>query len=78
MDCSTQFARRVLGETEGSFKARLGRAFALAYGRPPEKDEVALFQAFGASDANRDQTPEKLWTAICHALLSSNEFLYVD
>jgi hypothetical protein len=78
MECSAKFAQRVLNEAADNFKARLQRAFLLAYGRPPETDEVALFAAFGASATNRAQTPERLWTAICHALLSSNEFLYVD
>lgn len=85
LECSEHFARRVLREGGPIFEKRLGRAFALAYARQPEPDEVALFKKFGESHGNaaissggdKPLTLES-WTAICHALLSSNEFLYVD
>jgi len=74
LECSERFAQRVLRESADAFEARLGRAFELAYGRLPQKEEVQLFREF-CSNHNGN---EKSWAAICHALLSSNEFLYVD
>ena len=78
LDCAEQFARRVLRERGDSFRSRLDRAFILAYARPPVADEIDLFKSFCASRADLQNQTEKLWTTICHALLSSNEFLYVD
>jgi len=74
LECSERFAQRVLRESGDAFEARLGRAFELAYGRLPQKEETELFREF-CRNHNGD---EKSWTAVCHALLSSNEFLYVD
>ena len=74
LDCSERFAQRVLRESSLAFDTRLAHAFELAYGRLPQKDEMQLFRKFCADQGGDDKT----WTAICHALLSSNEFLYVD
>jgi hypothetical protein len=78
VDCSEQFAKRVLREGGTTFKTRLQEAFLLAYGRLPEKDEIEMFKTYSTSQPNSNDTPEKLWAGICHALLSSSEFLYVD
>jgi len=73
LDCSQLFARRLL-QHAGSFTDRLTRAFELAYGRPPDAQELTLFREFcGGNEAD-----EKAWRTICHAIFSSNEFLYVD
>jgi hypothetical protein len=93
LDCSKAFAQRVLREGQDmgtprggtrptrerglDFSAMLQRTFLLVYGRPPDRDEGALFKKFAESQPRSD-TAEQLWTTICHALLSSNEFLYAD
>jgi len=98
LDCSEQFARRVLHEGGPNFNSRLERAFLLAYGRLPDRDEMEMlkklctvekksFDTNGPLTPNDPLTPtlfpkgereNETWTMICHALLSSNEFLYVD
>ena len=78
LDCAEQFARDVLHETAGSFNSALQRAFLLAYGRAPQQDEIDIFAKFSATQKAAGDNQEKIWTTICHALLSSNEFLYVD
>ena len=70
----------MIAEAGPGFEERLGRAFALAYGRAPDAEELALFRrplppATGADEPSGDET---FWRTACHALLSSNEFLYVD
>jgi hypothetical protein len=65
------------------------RAWQLAYGRNPNSEELKLATQFAADQitaiqtdsvtlpAGRDAFLQSL-TGVCHALLTSNEFLYVD
>jgi hypothetical protein len=80
LECAERFARRVAAEAGPGFDERLSRAFALAYGRAPDDEERALFRwslppAGGGGEPPAD---EAFWRTACHAILSSNEFLYVD
>jgi hypothetical protein len=47
----------------------VGRVFALAYGRPPTRDERAAAEKVTSAHGLR---------ALCRAVLNSNEFLYLD
>jgi hypothetical protein len=89
LECAEGFAARTLREGGPTFESRLRRAFLLAYGRPPSGEDLELFQraARPAESAFDPETsgaagpaPDELevWTTLCHALLSANEFLYVD
>lgn len=72
-----------------SMPERIVRAWQLAYGRDPEREELILATQFAAEQmdainshsvqlpAGRDAFQQAL-TDVCHALLTSNEFLYVD
>ena len=82
---ATGFARRVMPADGKDAPAGVRAAFRLAYGRPPAEAELAearsfLRQQVGVA-AGKVVTPEArltAWTDFCHALLNSNEFLYVD
>ena len=55
---------------------RVGEAYALLYGRPPQPREVA--DALGCvSDFAKSETPKRSWALLCHALYASNEFIYL-
>jgi hypothetical protein len=64
----------------------IDHAYRLALGRPPTPIErVAAIDFIAAQRAlyrTAEQTPEeadsRAWTDFCHALLSANEFLYLD
>ncbi|MEZ6063603.1 MAG: PSD1 and planctomycete cytochrome C domain-containing protein [Planctomycetaceae bacterium] len=86
-------AGRVLDETNSDDPAVvIARAFQLAYDRPPTADETSLATemlaqlrtASGSSDANADANAdaaaplESPLADLCHVLLNSNEFVYVD
>lgn len=49
---------------------RIGYAFQLAYGRDPRPEEREILKSAGGENPD--------WPLIAHALLSANEFLYVD
>lgn len=71
IESARAFASRVQTEAGPSFELALRRAFALAYQREPSADELAAFRESAGGHDNP-------WPIICQALLSSNEFLYID
>jgi len=86
------FAQRVQREAGDETSARITRAWQLAFAATPDNDELAEavsfleqqtshFTANPASDTtdkqNVDPASEAL-ASFCHALLSSNRFLYID
>ena len=63
------FAARLEREAGEEIVARIERAYALAFGRPPAAEEVAMNRAF--IEANG-------LPAFCRVLFNANEFLYVN
>jgi hypothetical protein len=61
------FAGRVLREAGDGVEAQVGRAFRLAFGRPPRGDEAGAARAL---------VERRGLAALCRALLNANEFLY--
>jgi cytochrome c553 len=78
---SKAFAARLAKEQPQDESARIGRAFALAFGRPADKAEVDSVTVYlAAADGPDDAKKNKLtrWERFAQALLGSNEFLYLD
>jgi hypothetical protein len=80
-----RFAARAAREAGDSLPAgRIVRAWKLAYGREPERDELQLAlkfleeQSAEASAAGEKDPQAKALTCLCLTLLNSNEFIYVD
>jgi len=71
LECANALACRVEAEGGNSFESRLHRAFALAYQRAPSAEEVNALQSL-------TDGVENPWPAICQALISASEFLFVD
>ena len=82
---SRQVARRVFAEAEGD-AARVDRAYGLVLSRVPTdaersstlqfiQDQIANYTAAGQP---ADQAVERAWAELCHVLLCTNEFLYVE
>jgi mono/diheme cytochrome c family protein len=63
------FAARIEHEAGGAISAQVRRAFALAYQREPAPEELAASEAVVRKHG---------LAILCRAILSSNEFLYVD
>ncbi len=76
------FARRVSIETEPASQVR--RAWQLAFGRDPEPKELTAALAFlkaretAFAKSPKFDAKKQALAGLCHALLSSSEFLYVD
>jgi hypothetical protein len=74
-------ALRDLIESEGheTFEERLNRIWMLAYSRYPTDKESSSMRAWvqNAMDVRTEDRKDP-WKTICHSVLSSNEFLYLD
>ncbi len=78
-----QFAQRIQPPAADD-SARIHYAYTLAFARPPTADETHAALAFLARDttalagsASASDARSAAWTRLCHALLASNEFLYL-
>ncbi|MFO0950256.1 MAG: PSD1 and planctomycete cytochrome C domain-containing protein [Isosphaeraceae bacterium] len=78
-DLSTRFAARVAAEAGDDPARQVDRAFRLALGRPPDGPEREA--AVGTLSRLRSADPKQAagaLAAVCHALLNSAAFLYID
>ncbi|MCP4189142.1 MAG: DUF1553 domain-containing protein [Planctomycetaceae bacterium] len=74
------FARRVTNDGNVSASQAVDTAFQLAWGRMPndhDREQALKFVGLKA-DASRLSEHLDRWSDLCHVLLNSNEFLYVD
>jgi hypothetical protein len=62
-------ARAFAGRLQGGPRERIRQAYLLAYSREPDAEELRLGEEFVGL---------RNWTEYARALLSSNEFLFVD
>ncbi len=84
-DQADLFAKRLLDAADG-LPAQLERAYELALGRPPEANELAESLDYieraqveiGRLDTDRSVLSEKALASYLRALLSSNEFTFVE
>ncbi|HEX5271237.1 MAG TPA: DUF1553 domain-containing protein, partial [Gemmataceae bacterium] len=91
LEIARAFAERVLAETGGDPAKVIDRAHRLALGREPDAGERATLRSFldretallkgrklPSAPAGADPAFAAAVADLCHALLSVNEFLYVD
>ena len=86
LDQSDLFAGRVAKEAGADANSRIETAFRIAYGRKPSAKEFAwsldslhqLTDRYRTAKEDADQANQKALAALCHTLLNTNEFLYVE
>ena len=78
-DCAEALRDRILSEERETFEERLNRIWVLAYARYPTDEESNRMEGWmqTAMDASASGFRDA-WKTISHAVLSSNEFLYID
>ncbi|MBI3865547.1 MAG: DUF1553 domain-containing protein [Planctomycetia bacterium] len=80
------FAQRLLQAATGDDSARVQTIYERAYARPATTAEVSralqFVEQYQTAQAARQAPPEdarlKAWQALCRAVLSANEFVYVE
>ena len=68
---------RILSEERESFEQRLNRMWMLGYSRLPTGEETRNMKMWIQNATNSIERRDA-WKTISHAVLSSNEFLYID
>jgi hypothetical protein len=81
VDRSREFAKRLLDDRALSDPQRIERAYMIALTRRPQPDEVDA--ALTYVDSLGKKLPEAdvrlaAWQSLCHVLISTNEFLYLQ
>ena len=77
-DWAKSFARQVDNDRGLDAKTKAERALRMAYTRTPSADEIERAAAFLAKQEKIAGSPEGALEDLCHTLLSSNEFLYIN
>ncbi|MCP4189206.1 MAG: DUF1553 domain-containing protein [Planctomycetaceae bacterium] len=83
---AAQLARNLLQQKTNNDRARIDTAYALLYSRPPNEAEIDSALHFieryldHLSDSQLDTTTAKTraWQSLCRALMSANEFIFVE
>jgi len=77
VEMARAFAERV-AQAAAADEDRLRQAWQWAYARLPTADEIALGVEFLRTPGDADEADRlSRWEQLCHALLSSNEFMFV-
>lgn len=83
---SKHFAKRLLDTEQTDKGARLNLAYMSAFGRPPTYAEITAVNGYldkltaylTPKEPDAIKREMQVWSSLCHALMASNEFLYVD
>lgn len=72
------FAERVVAEAGDDRQQQITRAWILAIGQQPSEQELASADDYLKRQAETLENKEDALVTLCHALISTNRFLYVD
>ncbi len=75
---AASLAQRVENDKGIDARAKAERAIRMAYSRPPQPNEIDLAVDFLAKQEKIAGSPIAALEDLCHTLLSSNEFLYIN
>jgi Protein of unknown function (DUF1553) len=83
---SSAMAGRLLVRPDLNDAGRICQAYLTAYGRPPTEKEIArasdYLRRFTAILESQGVAPEsrssRAWQALCHAIIASSEFIYLN
>ncbi|MCC6585121.1 MAG: DUF1553 domain-containing protein [Bryobacterales bacterium] len=78
VDWSRSFAARVSNDSGLTRQSQIERAYKLAYSRPPSAEESKAAAAFLERHSRIVNDPKAVMADFCHALLNSNEFVYIN
>ncbi len=74
---AAQLSARLLRERPDD-ASRIERAFQILYARPPQPEETHMAADYLARLAAKQLPTDQAWQSLSRALLSANEFLYLD
>jgi hypothetical protein len=78
---SRRWAEKLLGEKSSTAASRLGRTYEEAFGRPPTETELRDAESFLRKQAALLGKPiddPAVWADLCHVLLNTKEFIFIQ
>jgi hypothetical protein len=86
LEATKAMAARLLEGPEVADPVRINRAYEQCYGRPATAGETRralqfldrLQQAYAQQEPDPAQRRLRVWQSLCKALVSANEFVYID
>jgi hypothetical protein len=78
VEWSRSLAKRVANDSGMSREAQVERAYRLAFQRPPSAEESRLAASFLDRQAVIAGDPQAAFADLCHMLLNSNEFVFIN
>ena len=76
IELSQRLARQLSKSDDGD-RQRVKRLYELAYGRPASESEIERATSF-IQQVKQQATTEQAWQLLCHNVMISNEFFYVQ
>ena len=76
MKQAAALASRVKTEVPGDLSEQIKRLYLILFARPATQEEIELAKIFLSPEGN--PATDSLWLQYAHALLGSNEFIFVD
>ncbi|MGK0238754.1 MAG: hypothetical protein ACI92G_002220 [Candidatus Pelagisphaera sp.] len=73
-----RFADRVLEDEGVSASNRIAKAYRFAFGRSPSLQELESAQTFLEHTHSKNDSRRTAWIDLCHVLLNTNEFMYIN
>jgi hypothetical protein len=75
---AVKFADYLESGTTNNMEARISAAFQRALGRKPRGDELVKAQVFLERATDNPQMKREAWVDLCHVLINTNEFVYIN
>jgi hypothetical protein len=74
------WAEKLLSRLGASDRERIDALFEAAFGRPPDQSEASACLAFLRSRTSAAEAgpPREAWSDLCHILINTKEFIYIN
>ena len=73
-----RFAALVLSDEKAGVEQRIARAFRMALGRMPADQDIVEVRALLEAAGSQKKSLRSAWVDVCHVLLNTNEFIYIN
>lgn len=78
LERAERFADRILGLEGIDVEGRISEAYRLALGRNPDSRDLETSRNFIEETRTEEASRRKAWVDLCHILLNTNEFMYIN
>ena len=73
-----RFAALVLSDEKAGVEQRIARAFRMTLGRMPADQDIVEVRALLEAAGSQKKALRRAWVDVCHVLLNTHEFIYIN